>query len=345
MKTQLLLPDSAGIAVAAKALGEGRLVAFPTETVYGLGAAAGRPDAVREVFRVKGRPAGHPLIIHLADASQLSDWTAGSDRQQELAARLAEKFWPGALTLVLPRSPRVPDEVTGGQDTVAVRVPAHPAARELLHTAGLALVAPSANRFGRISPTTARHVLEELGGLIPFVLDGGPAPVGLESTILDLSSENPRILRPGMVGAAELGTVLGSPPPSGAPAAGVPRVSGSLDSHYAPAADTRLVRSADLERLLEAEPGAGVLAFRSPPRNWAGPWLTLPPDAAGAAAGLYAALRELDRQAAVILVELPPSGSAWTAVRDRLRRAAAARTPAGEAGNARRVTGEHSNEQ
>lgn len=323
MKTEVLTPDQEGIRLAAAALREGRLVAFPTETVYGLGAAATMPEAVRGVFRAKGRPADHPLIVHLASAAALGGWTAAGDRQLARAERLARQFWPGPLTLVLPRSGAVPPEVTGGQDTVAVRVPAHPVAQALLEETGLALVAPSANRFGRISPTRAGHVLEELGGLIPFVLDGGPSRVGIESTILDLSGEAPRLLRPGMIGTGELEAALGEPLVAAAGPGSIPRVSGSLRSHYAPATRTLLLGETELAQQLRADGAAAVLAFREPPPGHAGPWITLPPSPGAAAAQLYAALRELDGRAAVILVELPPAGPEWTAVRDRLGRAAA----------------------
>lgn len=330
MKTELLTPDDRGLDRAAEALRAGRTVAFPTETVYGLGAAAEQPAAIREVFRVKGRPADHPLIVHLGAPGELERWTAPTAAQRARAEQLSARFWPGPLTLVLPRAADVPDEITAGQDTIAVRVPGHPLALELLRRSGLALVAPSANRFGRISPTRAEHVLAELDGLIPFVLDGGPARVGLESTILDLSGDRPAILRPGRIGAAELAEVLGETPAApGERDAGTPspRVSGSLPSHYAPAARTVLVPRAELQPQATAEgTGTAVLAFHAPPAGHEGTWITLPEEAAAAGAQLYAALRELDRTAAVILVEQPPAGAEWAAVRDRLQRAAAERT-------------------
>jgi L-threonylcarbamoyladenylate synthase len=207
---------------AVALLRAGELVAFPTETVYGLGADAANPAAVAKIFAAKGRPQDHPLIVHLDGAAQLDAWARDIPAY---AFELAEAFWPGPLTLILKRQPGVPDAVTGGQDTVGLRVPGHPLALELLRAFGGGLAAPSANRFGRISPTTARHVREELGEAVAMVLDGGPCQVGIESTILDCTGGAPRILRPGMVGAPALGRVLGRMPGYGA--AGGPRVSGS----------------------------------------------------------------------------------------------------------------------
>src|SRR6056297_3493256 len=238
----------AAIAAAARLLREGGVVAIPTETVYGLGAAAMNPAAVRRVFAIKGRPASHPLIVHLDSAEALPEWAR---EIPDAAWVLAEHFWPGPLTLVLPRQPQVPDDVTGGQDSVALRVPAQPVARELIAAAG-ALAAPSANRFGRVSPTTAAHVLAELGDDVDMILDAGPCRVGLESTILSLIGDAPALLRPGGVTVAELEAVLGrpvAPPPQDL------RAPGRLASHYAPATPLELVAADRLRERLAAQGG------------------------------------------------------------------------------------------
>jgi L-threonylcarbamoyladenylate synthase len=343
-ETTVLPATRAGVARAAAALRAGRLVAFPTETVYGLGADARNAAAVRAVFAAKGRPADHPLIIHLAAGTDPGQWAVsravgGSDRLEgdvrdrlEAARLLAAAFWPGPLTLVLPRGPRVLPLVTGGQETVALRVPANDTAQALLQESGLALVGPSANRFGRISPTSARHVLQELGGRIPFILDGGASVVGLESTILDLSAARPEILRPGAISAGQLAAVLQLPVGQRTgPEPGVARVPGSLASHYAPAARTLLLDAAAFEAFSsgaagapgpEAD-GAGVISFRRAPAGFSGHWRQLPADPAGYAQFLYATLRELDSLAALIVIERPPASPAWDAVNDRLGRAAA----------------------
>lgn len=326
----MVLPGTPeGIRRAAAALQAGQLVAFPTETVYGLGADAGNAAAVRQVFTAKGRPAGHPLIIHLPAGTDPAEWSASGgtlvgNRDRLAAARaLAAAFWPGPLTLVLPRGKRVLPEVTGGQPTVALRVPASPTAQALLQAAGLPLVGPSANRFGRISPTSARHVLQELAGRIPFILDGGPSSVGLESTILDLSGTQPRILRPGLISSLQLQEVLQLPVMVGGDA-GSPRVPGALASHYAPVAPTRLLDAGDFEQFVRAGgPRSGVLSLQARPAGFPGVWRQLPADSAGYARELYGALRELDETVEVIAVELPPAVAGWEAVHDRLRRAAA----------------------
>ncbi|HEX7022744.1 MAG TPA: L-threonylcarbamoyladenylate synthase, partial [Trueperaceae bacterium] len=248
------------IHAAADILRAGGLVAFPTETVYGLGADAANPEALAKVFAVKGRPTDHPLIVHLASPEQLDEW---AEPVPELALRLVDAFWPGPLTLILRRAPGVLDAVTGGQDTVGLRVPRHPVARELLRAFGGGVAAPSANRFGRISPTTAAHVRADLGERVDAILDGGPSEVGLESTILDLSSREPRILRPGGITAGQLAKVLGQAPAVGG--VGAPRVSGSLASHYAPRTPSVVVR--DAAAYARHHPGRrlGVLARRDAP--------------------------------------------------------------------------------
>ena len=225
------------LARAVRLLREGKLVAFPTETVYGLGADAANPEALAKIFAAKGRPADHPLIVHLPDAGHLDRWARDVP---EAARRLAAAFWPGPLTLILRKAPGVPELVTGGQDTVGVRIPGHPLALQLLRAFGAGIAAPSANRFGRISPTTAQHVRDELGDRVALVLDGGACQVGIESTILDLSATAPRILRPGRVSPSALASVLGAWPVTGAAADG-PRVSGSLEAHYAPTTPLELV--------------------------------------------------------------------------------------------------------
>lgn len=310
---------------AATLLRAGELVAFPTETVYGLGADAANPDAIAKIFAAKGRPADHPLIVHLPDASHLGRWAVDVP---ESAYKLAAAFWPGPLTLILKRHPTVPDAVTGGQDTVGLRVPNHPLALELLREFDSGVAAPSANRFGRISPTTADHVREELGAAVALVLDGGPCAVGIESTILDLSGTAPRILRPGMLDAEAIGGVLGAVPVFGG-TADAPRVSGSLEAHYAPRTRLQLVAAAELAtavaRALEAGLRISVLAAQPPSLVHPGvSWHPASTDPARFAHDLYASLRELDAMGCdLILVAAPPEGNAWRAVGDRLRRAAA----------------------
>ena len=321
-------PDA--IAAAAQLLRGGGVVAIPTETVYGLGAVALNPAAVRRVFAIKGRPANHPLIVHLASAEALPEWAR---EIPDSAWRLAERFWPGPLTLVLPRQPQVPDEVTGGQDSVALRVPAQPVARELIALAG-PLAAPSANRFGRVSPTTAQHVLAELGGDVDMILDAGPCRVGLESTILSLINDEPALLRPGGVTVAELEAALGGPvvPPPQAL-----RAPGRLASHYAPVTPLELLAASDLRQRLEASGEAGariaVVAYSAETRAAAaavGAAVTaMPADALEYGQALYATLRRLDAAGhALIVVEAPPPAPEWLAVRDRLSRAAHRDRPA-----------------
>ncbi len=300
---------------AVQVLKRGKVVAFPTETVYGLGADAANERAVGQLFRLKGRPASHPVIVHLPSAAHLERWARAIP---ETAWRLAEAFWPGPLTLILARQPWVGDVLTGAQTTVGVRVPAHPVALELLERFGGGVAAPSANRFGRISPTTAEHVRAEFGDALP-ILDGGAAQVGLESTILDLSGSVPRILRPGGVAAAALEEVL-QVAVWGVPVSTSPRVSGSLKSHYAPQTPAFLVadaatRSQAADAVLSRKPRASVLSKV---------WLTLPDDPEAYGRALYAALRELDASgAARIFIETVPDTPVWVAVCDRLARATA----------------------
>jgi len=309
---------------AVAVLREGGLVAFPTETVYGLGADASSPQAVRKLFEAKGRPATHPVIVHLANAVQLANWAR---EIPQAAQRLAKQFWPGPLTLILRRTVKVSDLVTGGQDTVALRVPSHPVAQQLLARFGGGVAAPSANRHGRVSATTAEHVRHEFGAVVDCVLDGGEAQVGIESAIVDLSGGSPALLRPGSITAAEIEAVLGVS--LAAPAGDAPRAPGTLAAHYAPQTLLMLAEG-DLAGELAASlirqgKRVAVLAFSAHQPVLQGlEWIAAPRDAAGYAHELYASLRRLDELVCdAILVEKPPQTPAWAAINDRLVRAAA----------------------
>jgi L-threonylcarbamoyladenylate synthase len=308
---------------AVAALRQGRLVAFPTETVYGLGCDAANPDAIRRLYAAKGRPADHPVIVHVADAAQLPQWARDVPAS---AHRLAAKFWPGPLTLILRKQPQVSDLVTGGQDSVGLRVPAHPVARALLAAFGGGIAAPSANKFGRVSATRAADVRADLGTAVDVVLDGAVPEVGIESTIVDLTGTAPRVLRPGAITPAMLEAVLGVPVGMGGTDA--PRASGTLASHYAPATPLMLM-PADL--LLElaaslARQGKKVAVLGravAQPVGSAYAWIAAPADAAAYAHELYADLRALDAAGCdVILADALPQTAEWAAVRDRLSRAA-----------------------
>jgi len=301
------MPDAI-IEEAARLLRAGGLVALPTETVYGLAADATNVSAVRRIFAVKGRPAEHPLIVHLPDADALPRYAAGSSVWLELLAR---RFWPGPLTVIVRKTERVPDVVTGGQPTVALRVADHPITQAILARFGGAVAAPSANRFGRVSPTTAQHVRDDLGDDVDLVVDGGPARIGVESTIVDLTGEIPAILRAGSIGPTALGDALGIPVI--ARFSGEVRAPGTLAAHYAPRTMLVLVEAAQLERETERRSRRGERVAV----------MTLPADPAAAARGLYAALRVLDAGGHdVVLSVLPPDVEANSAVRDRLARAA-----------------------
>jgi L-threonylcarbamoyladenylate synthase len=294
------------VARAVAILRAGGVVAIPTETVYGLAADAANPAAVARVYAIKGRPADHPLIVHLASASQLGRYATLRD---DRAARLAAHFWPGPLTLVVPKSAAVGDDVTGGQTTVALRVPNHPLALQILTAFGGALAAPSANRFGHVSPTSAAHVAHDLGSEVDLIVDGGPASIGIESTIVDLTSDVAAILRAGAIGPTALGALLGAPVVTRV--GGAVRTPGTLPSHYAPRA--RLVLAADPQREAQQRANRGERTGV----------LTLPADAALAARELYATLRALDAEGYdTIVTALPPDDEAHAAVRDRLIRAA-----------------------
>lgn len=346
-------PTLIAIHEAADLLRAGDIVGMPTETVYGLAADALDPVAVSKIFAAKGRPADHPLIVHLPSADHLPRWAASIPRD---AIALARAFWPGPLTLILKRTPAVPDEVTGGQDTVGVRVPSHPVAQALLQVFDSGIAAPSANRFGRISPTTAAHVQEELGERVAMIVDGGACEVGIESTIVDFSRDVPEILRPGAITPEDIARVIGrrprlrgepergpeagkedagadalvAPAPAGhgATAASAPRVSGALAAHYAPRTPLRLVAPALLvdEAVTLAGEGSrvAVLAHAVPnPQDSRLIWHAMPADPAAYAHELYASLRAVDAlDADFIVIEALPGAPAWRALADRLSRAA-----------------------
>jgi L-threonylcarbamoyladenylate synthase len=326
-----LLPDLPAIAAAARKLDEGELVAFPTETVYGLGADAENPEAIAKIYAAKGRPSNHPVIVHVAHGADLTHW---ADVIPPEARKLMDAFWPGPLTLILKRAAHIPDAVAGGQDTIGIRCPSHPVAQALLRAfkAGRGgIAAPSANRFGHVSPTTAQHVRDEFGGgpdsPVACVLDGGQSDVGIESTIVDLSrmaTHGPVLLRPGHVSATDIARVIGMSPRS--PDLAAPRASGTLEAHYAPRTPLALVDAqqlpATLQRLAAAGRRVALLSYATVDAIGADQY-ALPATPDGYAHGLYAAMRALDTcRADIILVERPPTQGAWQAVSDRLRRAA-----------------------
>lgn len=335
-------PTLVAIRDAADLLRAGDIVGMPTETVYGLAADALNPAAVKKIFAAKGRPADHPLIVHLPSVDHLPRWAASIPKD---AIALARAFWPGPLTLILKRTPDVPDEVTGGQDTVGLRVPSHSIALAMLQVFDSGIAAPSANRFGRISPTTAAHVQEELGERVAMIVDGGACPVGIESTILDFSRDVPEILRPGAITPEDIARVIGRRPrvrgeseAAEAPqAVAAPRVSGALAAHYAPRTPLRLVEPALLVDEAVALAGEGsrvaVLAHAAPhPQDSRLIWHSMPSDAAAYAQELYASLRAMDAlDADFILIENLPARAEWRAVADRLGRAAVGSGSGGEA--------------
>jgi L-threonylcarbamoyladenylate synthase len=321
----IVSPTPENVELAARNLREGLLVAFPTETVYGLGGDARNPAAVARIYEAKGRPANHPVIVHIADLAALSAWAVDIP---DAAYALAQAFWPGPLTLLLKRAPGVLDSVTGGQASVGLRMPSHPVARSLLqrfagHDGGIA--APSANRFGRISATTAQHVEDDFGAEVSLVLDGGPCEVGIESTIVDLSRSDAVLLRPGAIGSDALARVLGRAPSQ--PDAAAPRVSGSLAAHYAPNTPSRLLAKDALAAALAdmMRPGAHICVLahtNTQPPEFAGTWFDMPAQSGPYAQQLYGNLRALDAvEADEIWIEAPPEGPEWHAVHDRLRRA------------------------
>lgn len=320
--------DNASIAQAAELLRQGCLVAFPTETVYGLGADASNPEAVARIFTAKGRPANHPLIIHIASVEQLSSWAI---MIPDTAYRLAEHFWPGPLAMVLNKQAHVPLAVTGGQNTVGIRVPQHPVALALLRAFNGGIAAPSANRFCRISPTQASHVAEELGDAVDLILDGGPCEVGVESTIVALTDAQPRLLRPGQITVEAIEAVLGTRlilPTNIAETADI-RAPGMLALHYAPTTPAKLCKTEMLPETIQAienqRKHCALLHF-SAQQNMATvkQAIQLPENADAYAQQLYAALRTLDNcHLDLILIEQPPTTSPWRAVNDRLKKATA----------------------
>jgi L-threonylcarbamoyladenylate synthase len=334
MKTHHL--ESAEISAAARLLEAGKLVAFPTETVYGLGADAENPAAVARIYAAKGRPSNHPVIVHIVSQVEATRWAA---ELPEEAHRLMAAFWPGPLTLIVKRAASISAAVSGGQNTIGLRCPSHPVAQALMREfkkgkGGIA--APSANKFGHVSPTSAQHVRDEFGaegcGPVACVLDGGRSAVGIESTIVDVSrmaSLGPVLLRPGSISVDAIAAIIGLRP--GLPDQGAPRVSGSLQSHYAPRSPVALVASADCADTLHALRARGrsvaIISHSAAHLDLnsvqAAVAVSLPGEPAGYAHGLYAALRELDAFGAdIILVEAPPRDAAWSGVWDRLQRAA-----------------------
>ncbi|WP_425129512.1 L-threonylcarbamoyladenylate synthase [Burkholderia gladioli] len=330
------MPPDAAIEEAATKLAAGQLVAFPTETVYGLGADAESPEAVARIYAAKGRPSNHPVIVHLPPGGDPGYWVESLPAD---AQKLIDAFWPGPLTLILKRAAHIPDAVSGGQDSVALRCPSHPVAQRLLAAFSAlrgghgGVAGPSANRFGHVSPTTAQHVREEFGDSV-HVLDGGAAEVGIESTILDLSRGFPALLRPGHVTPQQIAAVLGTVPrlPDGSDAT-APRASGTLKAHYAPRTPLALLPFDRLELLLDAAAEAGepvaLVARASSARDWSTAigvhFVAAPEDPQAYARELYSLLRALDRaQVTRILIEQLPDTAEWGAVNDRLGRAAAA---------------------
>ncbi|MCD6039589.1 MAG: ywlC [Gammaproteobacteria bacterium] len=303
-------------------LKRGGLIAMPTETVYGLGADAKNPDALRKIFQAKQRPTDHPLIVHLADISQLSEWVRAISPS---AQRLAEAFWPGPLTLILPKAAQVSDLVTGCQQTVGVRIPRHPIAQALLRSFGSGIAAPSANRFGRISPTTAAAVYEELGDTVDLILDGGICVVGVESTIVDVSGKYPVILRPGMITSTQIEAVIHQTLVT--QKRNVPRVSGSLEAHYAPATYTQLLSTEEFSHFLETLTEGDLpvaLMIRTPLtlKNKKITCIAMSADPELYAHDLYQTLRALDnREFKRIVIEDVPQSERWQAIRDRLLKA------------------------
>jgi L-threonylcarbamoyladenylate synthase len=310
-----------GVLRAAAVLRAGGLVAFPTETVYGLGAHALDADAVRRIFDAKGRPATNPVIVHAADAAAARRLAASwPDR----AERLAERFWPGPLTLVVARSATVPDVVTAGGPTVALRVPAHPVALALLREAGLPIAAPSANRSSRLSPTRAEHLLRDLGGRIDLILDGGATQGGIESTVVDVTRDPPRLLRPGLITVTSLEAELDEVTRGGADEAGALPSPGMLARHYSPQTPLEVVEEVEARaRELIAKGRRVAVVSHGAVEAPGAIVLRLPDDPGGYGRALYATLHDLDALGLDrILVAAPPDGEGWLAIRDRLRRAA-----------------------
>ena len=321
------------IETAVQTLRDGDLVAFPTETVYGLGANAQNPAAVQKIFAAKGRPTSHPVIVHLDSPRFLHRWVR---EVPEVASKLAERFWPGPLTIVMQRALNVHDLVTGGQDTIAVRVPSHPMAQQLLTAFGGGIAAPSANRYGRLSPTRPEHVRDELGDAVKVILDGGECQIGLESTIVAIEDANVRLLRPGAVTAGQLRAVVGDVL-IGANVES-PRVPGSTPAHYAPSTPMTIIPAGEIDAhaaaLSEGGRRVAVLAQRLPLRaHKYVTWINAGRRPEQYGHDLYANLRTLDKAGcAQILVQDVPEGERWDAIRDRLVRAASSVSESDESG-------------
>jgi L-threonylcarbamoyladenylate synthase len=322
----ILYPTPATIAQACASLRAGNLVAFPTETVYGLGADASSETALKRLYEAKGRPGDHPVIVHLAAFEQLYDWAAEVPEGVKL---LAYRFCPGPLTFILPKAKRVLPQITGGQDTVGLRFPSHPVAQQLLAGFRGGLAAPSANKFGRLSPTTVQDVVLEFGDEVSLVLDGGPSQVGIESTIIDFTVNPARILRPGIIPASQIEAVLGTSLAKPTASASGTRAPGMLESHYAPTTRVEMVEAPLLQGRLQTLSGSGkraaVLAFQAATDlRSAVKLIVASAEPARYAHELYRNLRELDYvKADVILVETVPDQENWAGVADRLRRASA----------------------
>jgi L-threonylcarbamoyladenylate synthase len=305
---------------AVEALRAGELVVFPTETVYGLGANASDPTAVRKIFEVKGRPPDHPVIVHLDDPRYLHRWVS---KMPEVAESLANHFWPGPLTLILPKAENVNDIVTGGQDSIGIRVPSHPMAQQRLNAFGGGIAAPSANRYGRLSPTKPEHVRDELGDAVTVILDGGDSPIGLESTIVSCLDNQARLLRPGFITRSQLEQVIG-PMLVGGPA---PRTPGDRTLHYAPSTPLEIVDSDDLEvraeEIVARDEKVAVLAMRPPLQTQRHmTWINAGKKPDAYAHNLYNHLRTLDRIGCTkIFVQSLPQEERWAAILDRLQRA------------------------
>ena len=327
----MILPglDSQAIVQAAHQIQAGALVGFPTETVYGLGADASNDQAVAGIFAAKGRPANHPLIVHVAEASQVTDYASSVP---PFAARLIEAFWPGPLTVILPRKPGVASAAAGGQNSIGLRCPAHPVALAFLKACKTGVAGPSANRFGRVSPTTAQHVRDELGDAL-LVLDGGPCEVGIESSIVDCTRGQPVVLRPGVLTRTQLEAACGEPvldkDDLTSTQTSAPRASGTLASHYAPSAKVRLMDASAIQTALDllGTDAAHIAIYartvvRSPSTQVC--YRRMPDDAVATAQQLFAVLRDFDAQGVkLIWIEMPPALVAWDGVTDRLMRAAA----------------------
>jgi L-threonylcarbamoyladenylate synthase len=330
----MILPgtDPQAILEAARRIQAGQLVGFPTETVYGLGADASNDQAVAGIFSAKGRPADHPLIVHLADAAQVLDYASSVP---PFAARLMQAFWPGPLTVILPRKDGVAAAAAGGQNSIGLRCPAHPVALAFLKACHTGVAGPSANRFGRISPTTAQHVQQEFGDTL-LVLDGGPCEVGIESSIVDCTRGRPALLRPGVLTRAQLEAACGEPvldkdalQPDDSALGGAPRAPGTLAAHYAPNAKVRLMDANAIQTALDllgadaahiAVYARAIVSIKSAKVLYR----RMPDDALATAQQLFAVLRDFDAQGVkLIWIENPPAAAEWDGVRDRLARAAA----------------------